>query len=148
VNREPIALAIIDQIKLLTEPPYDLDIPTISRKWQIWSDVSEQPAIFTVPMLEVPTFVRGLPTKWTATFDLWVYAKGDGDILGVQKVNAMLDALETIFAPSAVNAPPNAYVNTLGGLVHRAALAGPTEIEGGYLGEQAVGKMTLEIVTA
>lgn len=148
MKREAIAVAIIEQIKLLVDPPYNIELPEISRKWLIWSDAREQPAVYLVPTVESPSFVRGLPTKWTATYDLWVYCRGEGDVLGVQQLNTILDALETIFAPPAVNAPPNAYVNTLGGLVHRCALAGPTEIDGGYLGDQSVAKMTLEIVTA
>lgn len=146
MNREAIAEAIIAQINLLKEPPYDLAIPTISRKWQIWSDAREQPAVFIVPLLEVPNSVRGLPTKWTLTYDLWVYCKGAGDRIGVQALNPILDAVETIFKPVAQNAPPNAYVNTLGGLVERVSLAGPTTIDGGYLGDQSVAKMELEIV--
>jgi hypothetical protein len=148
MNREAIAEAILAQMRLLTEPPYDLVIPTISREWQLWTDVREQPAVFPVSLLEAPTKIRGLPIKWTLTYDLWVYARKDGTVLGITKLNLVLDALETIFAPRAENAPPNAYVNTLGGLVSSAMIGGPTELDGGYLGDQAIAKMTLEVVTA
>lgn len=148
MNREAIAEAVLAQIRMLNEPPYNLAIPAITRRWKLWTEVSEQPYACPVSTLEVPTFARGLPIKWTKHFDLWVYAKADGDILGETKLNAILNALEIIFAPAAVNAPPNAYVNTLGGLVHRCALAGPTDIDGGYLGDQAIARMTLEVVTA
>lgn len=148
MNREQIAEAILAQIRLLNEPPYDLDVSEISREFKHWDNVQEPRAIFIVPGQETPTKQRGLPLKWSSVYDVWVYARKDGNVLGVTNLNAMLDALEKIFAPAAVNAPPNAYVNTLGGLVSSCMLGGPTEISGGYLGDQSIAMMTLEVVTA
>lgn len=148
MNREEIAEAILAQMRKLNEPPYDLDVSEISREFKHWDNVQEPRAIFLVPLLETPTKQRGLPIKWTCTYDVWVYARKDGDVLGVTALNWMLNALEKIFAPAAVSAPPNAYVNTLGGLASSCMLGGPTEINGGYLGERTIGMMTLEVVTA
>jgi hypothetical protein len=148
-TREEIAEAILAQIRLLLEPPYNIEIPTITREWKLWTDIPDQPAVVVVPMIEGRSFQRGLPLKHTRTYFLWVYAKGDGSILPEQRLNPILDALDKIFAPPAENAPPTAYTNTLGGLVYRAALAGATEIEsGGWLTGQAVAQMNLEIVFA
>lgn len=149
MTREPIYAAVLAQLELLTEAPYNMQIPTISREFKEWSDVpaSQQPAIFLVEEKETSKTVYGQPNVWTIRPSVWVYATKDGDTLGVQTLNTILDAVEKILSPP-IAAPPGQtpYVNTLGGLVYRASVTGDIDISGGYLGDQAVARISLEIV--
>lgn len=148
MNRELIYARLLATVEAIKLPPYDLEVAVVSRDFKHWVDAADQPAIYVVQGNQIAKYRRGQPTVWTLQAEIWVYTKKQGDSLGVQVMNPILDALETIFAPATVPAPPNEYTNTLGGLVSHCALAGQIEVSGGYLGDQAVAAIPLEIVTA
>jgi hypothetical protein len=149
VTREPIYAAILTQLETLVAAPYSMVIPTISREFKEWSDVpaSQQPAIFLVQEKEKSKTTYGQPNIWTLHPSVWAYATKDGDTLGVQTLNTILDAIEKILSPPAAAVPGRTpYVNTLGGLVNRCSVTGDVDISGGYLGDQAVARVSLEVV--
>src|SRR5579863_4059372 len=137
--RQPIYSAIVTQLAALTAPPYSLDIPgPISEAVQHWSDVQVQPAIFLDVETETSVYKYGEPLKWTISASVWVYAKKQGNTLGVQLLRPILDGIESVLSPTQAQEP---YLNTLGGLVTRCAISGKTQINGGFLGDQAVARM-------
>jgi len=146
--REPIYEAALKQLRRLNGPPYNMDIPVISRDFKHWADSPEQPCVFLVEETETSESTRGLPIKWSLLCTVWVYAKKDGDVLGITKVNELLDLVEAILSPQSIPAPAGNFSNTLGGLVDRCSVHGPTVKSGGYLGDQSVAAMPLQIILA
>jgi hypothetical protein len=145
VDREKLYNAVLAEVQTLQAPPNLLGIEVVSREFKHWDDAPQQPAIYIVQVAEAGEYQRGVPIKWTVSIELWLYARKDGDVLGVMKLNPILDALEKKFNPTG---PPQNYVNTLNGVVQRCAISGTIEISGGWLGEQAVAMVPLVIVTA
>lgn len=147
MNRERIYTALLAELQRLGvngNQAVGTGVPHISREFQHWSDASIQPAIYPVPESEDPgAYKPGLPGIWTLHIAVWVYAKKDGDMLGVMQLSPILDAIEALFVPAK---PPQLYVNTLGGVVTRCSISGPTQISGGYLGDQSVAVVPLTIV--
>jgi len=142
--REPIYAAILSQLEKISIPGLTL---YCSRDFKLWDSVQTQPAILIQPETETAEFKRGLPLKWTLHVALWIYTRRQGDSLGVQQLNPIMDAIEAIFGQTGQ--PPNQAVNTLGGLVYSCWLNGPVMIDGGYLEEgQVIAKMGLEIIQA
>jgi hypothetical protein len=153
VTREPIYAALLAYIQQLTSAPYSLAIPTISRGFKHWSQVppEEQPAIYVVPEEEAATYERAkIYTRWNLKIALWVYVqKGDDITLGVQMLTAILDGIDAVLTVNPANAQgPPAGVNTLNGLVTQCAINGPTIISAGYLENQTVARVPIEIITA
>lgn len=145
MNRERIYNALLAEVQSLTVPPNPLGIAHVSREFQHWNDAVLQPAIYVVQIAESAEHRDGVPIKWTISVELWVYAKKDGDVLGVMRLNPILDALENLFRPKG---PPQDFRNTLNGVVERCSLSGTIEISGGWLGDQSVAMVPLVIVTA
>ena len=145
MERETIYNALLAEVQSLTVPPNLLGIEVVSREFKHWIDAQQQPAIYIVQISETAEYRHGLPTKWTISAELWIYAKKEGDVLGVMKLNPILDALEQKFRPAG---PPQNFRNTLDGVVDRCAIQGTIEISGGWLGEQSVAMVPLVIVTA
>jgi hypothetical protein len=153
IARETLYEALLNEVRKVNGPTYDLGVPVISRDFTHWADAAIQPAIYVVQENEIAQAVRGLPTKWTRSATLWIYAKKDGDTLAIQLLNPIVDAIEDMLAPVRMdgvtrNFPPGVNVNTLGGLVERVSINGNIEWSGGYLGDQAVAAVPLEIITA
>lgn len=154
MKREPIYDALLLQLQQLQSAPYVTTWPTIqvSLGFKTYEDAQIQPALFLVPMKEHATYVRGLPTKWMLHAELWIYVRSDSINLGVQNLNALLDAVDSILSPLGTNAGPlgdNGYVDVLGGLVQYVAIQGEVEISGGYLqNNQTVARVPLEILVA
>ncbi|HUC62653.1 MAG TPA: hypothetical protein VMF53_11935 [Alphaproteobacteria bacterium] len=118
-----------------------------SRRLKHWSDVAPalQPALFMVQKREQPKEARGLPTHWTFTVDLYLYANSGADpnAIPAQALNALIDALEAALAPDPVSG-----VQTLGGLVTHAWLdPSGIETDEGVLGDQAVAIVPVQILT-
>lgn len=153
MNREPIYAGLLAYIEGLQAAPYSLAIPTFSRGFVPWSEVppEEQPAIYVVPEEELASYERvKLYTKWTLKISLWVYVqKQDQTALGVQMLTAILDGLDAILTVNTANVQgPPLGVNTLNGLVYQCAINGPTVISAGYLGDQTVARVPIEIIIA
>lgn len=153
MKREPIYAGLLAQIQGLTSAPYSLAIPTIARDFVPWTEVPPemQPAIYVVPEEELALYERAkIYTKWTLKIALWVYVqKGDDVTLGVQMLTAILDGIDAIVTVNTQNVQgPPVGVNTLGGLVAQVGINGPTVISAGYLGNQTVARVPIEIITA
>lgn len=154
MKREPIYDALLAQLQQLQTGTYITTWPTmqVNLGFKTYEDTQIQPAVFLTPMKEQATYVRGLPTKWMLFAEIWVYIRSDTVSLGVQNLNALLDAIDAILSPLGANAGPmsdNGFVDTLGGLVQYVAIQGEVEISGGYLqNNQSVARIPLEILVA
>jgi len=117
---------------------------TSSRRLRHWSDVgpAEQPALFVVQKSETAERKAGLPAKWRALVDVYVYAHAPDDTTApATALNPLLDAIEAALAPQGA-------VQTLGGLAAHAWIAGRIETDEGVLGGQAVAIVPIEILVA
>ena len=118
---------------------------TASRRLRHWSDVApaEQPALFQVQRGETLTERRGLPPRRQSAVELFLYVNtaGDPGTAPAQRLNPILDAIEAALAPDPVS-----NVQTLGGLVTHAWIAGRIETDEGVLGDQAVAIVPVEIL--
>lgn len=121
-------------------------IVTASRRLWHWSDVppASQPALYMAQRSETAVQLRGVPPKWTLAVDLYLYAYSGNDhnAIPAQKLNPLIDAIETALLPS-----PGGF-QTLGGLVSHCWIAGKIETDEGFLGPQAVAIIPIEIVTS
>jgi len=129
MNREAIYSA------LFTKLQGSANYVTTSRRLLHWNDVqaSQQPALFMAQRTEVATTDRGIPTRWTMTVDVYVYARTDGGLAPGPIINPLLDAIENALAPNAVE-----NAQTLGGLVSWCRIEGAIETDEGTLGDQLV----------
>lgn len=149
MKREAIYQALIDQLAPLKGAPYNVQV--LSRDWLAWDNCPRQPAVFVVPEEELAAYDSAkIFIRWTIRVAVWVYVKkGSDTTLGVQVLTVILDGIEAILMPSAGRAMgPPPFVNSLGGLVSQLAINGPTVISPGYLGEQTVARVPIEIITA
>jgi hypothetical protein len=138
MTREPIYAALF---ALLSGAA---DFVTASRRLRHWSDVgpAEQPALFVVQKSETAEAKAGLPPKWRALVDVYVYAHAPDETTAPATVlNPLLDAVEAALAPSGA-------VQTLGGLVSHVFITGKIETDEGVLGGQAVAIVPIEILVA
>ena len=140
MNREPIHSALFTLVQSCAS------FKVASRILKHWTDVNDadMPAIFQAHKNDVPTYLgKDFPPKWTMNFDLYIYVntKGDPSVSPAQVMNPILDALET-----ALGGKPNAYTQTLGGLVSHCRIAGQTQTDEGTLGELGVAIVPIEIV--
>ncbi|HZL59438.1 MAG TPA: hypothetical protein VFC38_07030 [Stellaceae bacterium] len=140
MNREPIYAALFDLLS--NAAPF----VTASRRLRHWSDVgpAEQPALFVVQKSETAERRNGLPPKWRALVDVYVYAHAPDEAAAPSIVlNPLLDAVEAALAPKDSGA-----VQTLGGLVSHATIVGRIETDEGVLGGQSVAIVPVEILVA
>lgn len=122
------------------------DFTTSSRRLRHWSDVgpAEQPALFMVQKSETAERKNGLPPKWRALVDVFVYVHAPDEATPPSTaLNPLLDAIEAVLAPGRAGA-----VQTLGGLVEHAWIAGKIETDEGVLGGQSVAIVPVEILVA
>jgi hypothetical protein len=139
MTREPIYAALFAMVSGVT------GLSTASRRLRHWADVpaTDQPALFQVQKGETVTERRGLPPKRQFSVELFIYARSGGEAndLPSQILNPLLDGIEAALAPD-----PGAEVQTLGGLVAHAWIAGRIETDEGVLGDQAVAIVPIEIL--
>lgn len=135
IQRESIYAALF--AKLAGSASYT----TASRRLRHWNDVptEQQPALFMAQRNEVAKTVRGLPTEWTLTVDVYVYARTDGGLDPGPIINPLVDAIEAALAPTIEQ------VQTLGGLVHWCRIEGAIETDEGTLGDQLVAIIPVSI---
>lgn len=141
MNREAIYSALFAKVQSIQ------GLVTISRKLAHWSDVppSQQPALFCVQgnQSAIPGDpARGLPTKWTLSVDVYVYARTDGGQVPGTVMNPILDAIETALKPDN----PMTRTQTLGGLVEHCWIEGDVQTDEGALGDQAVSIVPVRIL--
>ncbi len=119
---------------------------TASRRLRHWSDVgaAEQPALFMAQKSETAEERAPLPVKWRAMVDFYVYAQAPDELTAPAiALNPLIDAIEAALAP-----PASSNVQTLGGLVSHAWIAGKIETDEGVLGGQAVAIVPIEILVS
>ena len=117
---------------------------TSSRRLRHWSDVgpAEQPALFVVQKSETAERKAGMPAKWRASVDVYIYAHApDDETAPAAVLNPLLDTIEAALAPQGA-------MQTLGGLASHTWIAGKIETDEGVLGGQAVAILPVEILVA
>jgi hypothetical protein len=139
INREAIFTALF--ALLSTSAGY----VTSSRKLQHWNDVTKdlQPALFVTQKGQTAATVRGQPTRWTLSVDVYVYARTDGGLIPGSTLNPLLDALEAALAPNAIE-----NAQTLGGLCEWCRIEGAIETDEGTLGDQSVAIVPISILVS
>lgn len=138
MTREPIYSALFALLSAAAS------FATASRRLRHWSDVgpAEQPALFVVQKSETAERKAGLPAKWRAAVDVYVYVHApDETTAPATALNPLLDAIEAALASQGV-------VQTLGDLAAHAWIAGKIETDEGVLGGQAVAIVPVEILVA
>lgn len=136
MTREPIYAALFTLLG--NAAPF----ATKSRRLRHWNDVSkdQQPALFMAQRSEIASTVRGMPTEWTITVDVYVYSRTDGKLDPGPIINPLIDALEAALAPNPIE-----NAQTLGGLVHWCRIDGAIETDEGTLGDQSVAIIPITI---
>jgi hypothetical protein len=132
--REDIYAALFALLKSLTvggQPAFN----TASRRLVHWNDVAtaDQPALFQAQIVETATSTNSIPTLWEFRVDLYLYAHTDGTDKDTPSsiLNPLIDAVVEVLKPQS-------FEQTLGGLVTRCRIDGPTQTDEGVLGNQAV----------
>ena len=136
MTREPIYSALFSLLQNAA------NFTTVSRKLKHWSDVSQnqQPAIFMAQRDEMAITQTGQPTVWTLHVDVYIYAhSNDPNQSAAPQINALLDAVV------AALSGPNDNRQTLGGLVHYARVDGKIQTDEGWLGEQSIAVIPIQI---
>lgn len=139
MNREPIYSALF--AKLAGSAGY----VTTSRRLKHWNDVQpeQQPALYLAQKGEIALTVRGQPTKWTLTVDVYVYVRTTGEQSPGPLLNNLLDAIEAALAPNAIE-----NAQTLGGLCEWCRIEGAIETDEGTLGDQAVAIIPIHLLVS
>jgi len=142
MNREAIHLALFAKLSAIP------GLVKSSRKLLHWADVPaiEQPALFLAqPNETADNPAHGAPTRWTISFDVYVYVNTSADPSGAPAtvLNPILDAIEVALAPTSPNG-----LQSLGGVVEHCRIAGQIQTFQGTLGDQEVAIIPIEIVTA
>lgn len=137
MNREPIYSALFAKVSIAP------GMQTVSRRLRHWADVppTDQPALFQIQKSETTTQLKGVPVKWTAKVDLYLYVNmSDPNNTPSTLLNYYLDAIESALAPDISG------FQTLGGLVSHCWIGGSVETDEGVLGDQAVAIIPIEIL--
>lgn len=138
MNRETIYAALFAKVNAIN------GIVTSSRILQHWNDVTprDQPALFQTQVNESPEQRKGLPPKWTLRAQLYLYVNRGGDhkIIPSQKINELIDKIETALKPDG-----NGF-QTLGGIVSHCWIDGTIVTSEGLLGDQEVAIIPIGIL--
>jgi hypothetical protein len=122
ITREEIMQALF----ALVSGAYDFAIA--SRRLKLWDNVapSDMPALFQFEGAQDDSLYEGdLLLRRTLKARLFIYIDAkDESIVGASEINAILDALDTAFAPASF-ADQVTNRQTLGGLVSSARIVGP-----------------------
>ncbi|NTV01932.1 MAG: hypothetical protein HGB04_03990 [Chlorobiaceae bacterium] len=140
-DREQIHLALFNKVKGL------VGAKTVSRRLKGWTDVpkSEQPAVFVVKGNEQVMRQTGLPAHYALDFAIWIYVKHESQsVIPSSILDGFYAQVETMLAsPAGLQEGKQ----TLGGLVHDCRVEGTIETDEGWLGDQAVAKIPIKILT-
>lgn len=121
-------------------------IITASKRLRAWGDVNvtDQPAMFLTMNNQSNEKVRGIKSKWTLLFDLYIYVNttNDPNVIPASLMNPILDQVDSMFNPDNLAD----YALTLGGLVSHAAINGTVITDEGLLDDQAVVVIPIEIL--
>jgi hypothetical protein len=136
MTREPIYSALFTLLQ--NSAPF----VTASRRLRHWSDVPQnaQPALFMAQRDESATTQTNQPTVWTLHVDVYLYAhSNDPSRSAAPALNGLLDAVVTALGGPADNR------QTLGGLVHYCRVDGKIMTDEGWLGEQSIAVVPIQI---
>jgi hypothetical protein len=138
-SRETIMAAVFGLVSGAT------GFKTAARRLELWSKTPNQPAVFVQIVGEeyAPRVARGLPPKVTIHAEIWLYANVGPDPKAVPEVamNAVLEAVEAALQP-----PPGAETQTLGGLVSHCWIEGRAERDPGQIDGQAKAILPIRIL--
>lgn len=148
--RATIYNALLTQIQGIRDAPYNLAVPVIELGLENAANNTKQPGLYVVPTKESSEYVRGLPLKWRLDVDVYLFTKKTPVGPGVYNALPVMDALELVLAPTKTSPTTGAYINDLGltGVVHHCAIKGSSEFFGGYLDQQTIVRIPIEILTA
>lgn len=136
MNREIIWTGVFDLIAALA--PF----AQTGRKVIHWGDCSNFPAMF---MEQGPENVvksgRGLPCTYTMSAEIYLYARNESNGTPATQVNALLDAVDVVFQPDAIDGR-----QTLGGLVHDVWIEGTIARDEGVLGDIGVAIVPIKVM--
>lgn len=106
-----------------------------SRRLQLWTDCSAQPALYMIEHDDEVARGTRLPYReiWKAELVVYQDTAKDPAVVGSAENNLILDAIRAVLAPS----DPEGEV-TLGGLVHSVKIDGVVFRDGGDLDGQGV----------
>lgn len=125
IARETIYAAFWAQVSGLTA------FKTKSRRLVPWSKLAKeaQPALYMQQHQNIVHQTKGVPPSWSFLLSLFVYdhCGNDANAIPGQRLNALLDVIDTAFAPNVVTGR-----QTLGGLVSHCWMVGPIEYYEGY----------------
>jgi hypothetical protein len=116
---------------------------TFSRRFQFWTQVSAQPALFLRDGDEDQQYSEIILPRQTLRAEVWIYSKAgeNPDIVPVTALNNLLDAVDAAFAPD----DPQTGRFTLGGLVEWCRREGKIIKDPGDAGGQAIAVADVEI---
>lgn len=113
-----------------------------SRKVIHWADCTNYPALFLSQGSEtVVKSGRGLPCTYTMSAEIFLYARNDSNGTPATQINALLDALDALFQPDAIDGK-----QTLGGLVHDVWIEGTIARDEGTLGDTGVAIVPIKVL--
>jgi hypothetical protein len=130
MDREAVMTALFDLV--VTAAGFH----TTGRDLLHWSQVADQPAVFVVDAEEqFPERSYNMPRADTMAAEIWIYTKGTerADSSRPKALNALLDAVETVLAPS-----PITNTQTLGDVVEHCWIEGRLDKAPGHTDGQAV----------
>jgi hypothetical protein len=141
-NREQIHVALYEMLQAAI-----VGVKTWSRRLEGWDKYSgiEQPTISVVKGGEVVMRQTGIPAHYAMDFFVWIYVRhADKSVDPSSLLTAFYDQIEAALTP-APGLPENRQ--TLGGMVHDCRVEGTIETDEGMLGDQAVAKVPIKILT-
>lgn len=116
--------------------------PTIGRRVQFWSDVSEQPALFIRHNAAEDEWQQQL-SRVTVELEAWIYTKTiSPDDVPDTNLNAAVLAFRNALAPDNVMT----HTFTIGGLAYWCRVEGRSEYYPGDIAGQAVAIVPVKII--
>lgn len=116
---------------------------TASRRLELWTEVSAQPALFLRHTGDTDDYQNTVLQKTTLEAEIWIYSKSGQNPNGVPDtaLNNLITAVRSALAPDR-----RGYPQTLGGLVQWARIEGRSEYDPGDLDDQAKALIPVKIL--
>lgn len=147
IVREAAYAALYTRVQTLT------GVQKFSRRMLSLDELSKkhQPAVFMVPTLSTPEInSSGEPTVWRLAADVYIIAPPDQTGNGAEvTLLGLIDQLDAALDLKTTEAPRHFHdqaETTLGGVVLKAYVSGPIEIDAGLEGEQGVARIPVEML--
>lgn len=124
--------------------PLSTGFLTASRRFQFWSSVTDQPALFLQGKEEDLEYSEGnVQQTQIIRAQFWIYSNSgkDPDAVPETALNNLLDAVQSVFQPDS---PTGQF--TLGGLVSWCRMVGKVDKQPGDASGQAIAAADVEIL--